>query len=101
MNFTPEQIEEIENLAGIGYSVRQLAMYFNLPPDELLSEYYDESSTFRYHYDRGTLLTMALMDSANVKLAIGGNQTAYLAVQKKLKETKYQQIKKNIFNGLG
>jgi hypothetical protein len=99
MKFTQEQIEEIEALAGVGYTVRQIAMYFNLPWDELQQEFNNPESTFRYHYDRGVLITRASVDMSNVTLAKKGNLTAAALIQKSLKISKYYQVKQEIFHG--
>lgn len=98
MKFTQEQIEEIEQLAGVGYTVRQIAMYFDINWGDLHAEYLISDSEFRYHFDRGILLTRAKIDISNVKLAQGGNMTAVALVNKALRSSKYQQLKQNIFN---
>lgn len=76
MEFTPEEHTDIERLAGAGYSIHKLAMYLDVPAAALLAEYADEESQFRYHYDRGIVLseaklTLQLQDSAEK-----GNLTA-------------------------
>ena len=42
MEFTPEQFEVIENLAGINYNIKQVAMYFDVSPQLLHNEYADK-----------------------------------------------------------
>ncbi|MDD4375074.1 MAG: hypothetical protein PHG67_14275 [Bacteroidales bacterium] len=64
MTFTDEQIKEIENLAGINYTVRQIAMYFDISAAMLQREYENPDSIFRYHYDRGRLVSQAKIDMA-------------------------------------
>ena len=76
MDFTPEQIENIELLAGINYTVTQIAMYLDIPAGELYRQFGQKDSTFRHHYDRGKLLGQAKVDMDLLKSAQGGNMTA-------------------------
>ena len=48
MEFTPEQINTIERLAGMNYTIRQVAMYFDINPDLLYLEYNNKESEFAY-----------------------------------------------------
>jgi hypothetical protein len=97
MVFTTEQIEEIEKLAGINYSVRQIAMYLGVDVNEMMTEYADEVSRFRYHYDRGALISQAQVDMSTVDAAKNGNITAQQRYDKRKKETTYQQLKEELF----
>lgn len=97
MQFTEEQLKEIENLAALNYSVRQVAMYFNLKISDLFDEYQDNDSAFRYHYDRGQLVAQAQIDAATLDSAKKGNITAALRYDKKARENKLSQAKNRIF----
>lgn len=97
MKFTDEQLKEIEQLAGINYSVRQIAMYFEFDKAELQKEFEDKESVFRYHYDRGQLIAQAEIDKATLESAKKGNITAQLRYDKKLKDLTIKQAKERIF----
>jgi hypothetical protein len=99
MNLTPEQIDELEKLAGLGYTFKQIALYFNFDYNDVIREYADTNSVFRHHYDRGLLISNALIDMKNLELAKTGNLTASAIIAKKLKDSKFQTIKDRIFNG--
>lgn len=97
MNFTDEQHKEIEQLAGLNYNIRQMAMYFEIDTDSLSEEFNNPNSMFRYHYDRGQLLAQAEIDKANLESAKKGNITAMQRYDKKTKETALRQAKERIF----
>ncbi|HBZ67587.1 MAG TPA: hypothetical protein DEO70_12185 [Bacteroidales bacterium] len=97
MEFSPEQLEELENLAGINYTIRQIALYFNVDYKLLLSFYSDEASWFRYHFDRGRLLTQAKVDMSTVQSAQGGNISAQQIFAKRRKEQEYTTLKEQLF----
>lgn len=97
MKFTDEQIKEIESLAGINYSVKQIAMYFDMDQKELQVEFEIPDSEFRYHYDRGQLIAQAEIDKANLESAKKGNITAQQRYDKKIRELRIKQAKERIF----
>lgn len=97
MKFTDEQIKEIESLAGINYSVKQIAMYFDMDQKELQSEFENTESEFRYHYDRGQLIAQAEIDKATLESAKKGNITAQQRYDKKIRELRIKQAKERIF----
>lgn len=76
MEFTPQQINDIERLAGAGYTIHKVAMYLDVPPRDLLAEYANEESVFRYHYDRGVVLSEAAVALKLQESAEKGNITA-------------------------
>jgi len=93
----PEQYREVENLAGLGYTIRQLSMYFNRDFQQLLLEYADENSPFRYHYDRGRLIARARVDMATLESAQKGNISAQQIFNKRSKEQQYKTLKEQLF----
>jgi len=97
MDFSAEQIHEIENLSGLNYSVRKIAMYLDIPVRELEKEYENLESKFRYHYERGQLLNQALIDNKLVENAKGGNITATQIYMKQAKENKLNNLKYELF----
>lgn len=97
MEFTAEQIESIEKLAGLNYTIRQLAMYFDIKPEKLYAEYEDENSEFRYHFDRGRLFNQALVDQKLFDDAKAGNLTATAIYKKTTKANKLANLKQQLF----
>lgn len=82
MIFTQEQIETIESLAGINYAVKQIAMYLGVPVKDLQNEFNDIDSKFRYHYNRGKLMSQAMVDMKLLESAKGSNLTAMQQLEK-------------------
>lgn len=48
-------IEVFEDLAGMNYSLQELAMYFDIPWSEFKKYFYSFGSVLKYHFDRGIL----------------------------------------------
>jgi len=97
MDFTPEQFETIEQLAGINYSIRQVAVYFDISVQFLLTEYEDKESEFTYHYDRGKLIANADVLIANMKEAMDKNSTAVQIYLKEQEKTRINNLKHELF----
>ena len=93
MNFTNEQTEEIEKLAGLNYTIKQIALYFAIDPNKLQKEFNDSDSTFRYHFDRGRLIAQAEIDMQTLILAKGGNITAMQRLDKIRKSKQFEIIR--------
>jgi ABC-type uncharacterized transport system ATPase subunit len=99
MTFTPEQIEEIESLAGINYTIKQMAMYFNIPVKDLQREFENKDSEFRFHYDRGQLVSQATIDMKVYESAKGGNTTAQQQIEKIRAARKFENIRDQLLYG--
>lgn len=99
MTFTDEQIKEIESLAGINYTVHQLAMYFDVSATELQREYKDITSTFRYHYDRGRLYSQAKRDMALQQSAEKENMTAIQQIERTRQARKFENERDMLIYG--
>jgi ABC-type uncharacterized transport system ATPase subunit len=99
MTFTAEQIEEIESLAGINYTIKQMAMYFNIPVNELQREFENKESSFRFHYDRGQLMAQAQVDMKVLESAKGGNMTAQQQIEKIRAARQFENIRDQLLYG--
>lgn len=99
MDFTDEQIEQIEKLAGINYTVRKIAMYLDIPARILQREFEDSESTFRYHYDRGRLVAQADVDMDLLNSAKTGNMTAKQQFEKIRQARHFENIRDQLVYG--
>jgi hypothetical protein len=72
-----EELEQLENLAGSGYSLEQIAMYLEVPKADFIAEYFDLDSLVNYHYQRGLLMVDAQAGMKLAENAKSGNITAY------------------------
>jgi predicted transglutaminase-like protease len=98
MEFTEEQIKIIEDLAGLNYMIRQVAMYLDLPVEDIYAEYQDPDSRFRYHYDRGQLFNKAVVGQKLLNDAKAGNLTASALFTKAAKQNRINNLKHELFN---
>lgn len=99
---TPEQFEELERLAGIGWSKRQIALYFEIHLTKFLHEYERHDlvpGTIRYHYDRGVLIFAAKVDTKLSAAAETGNLTAIQIYKKESLNNKLRDFKERLLNG--
>ena len=115
MDLTPEQLKTIEQLGGLHYSAKRVAMYMDLDRKEFLSEFHTnendpdyKSGNIRYHYDRGLLLAQTEVDKGTLKRARDGNLTSLAQFKKDVifqnfenaKNRKlYQEEKTKIYQG--
>jgi hypothetical protein len=97
MELTPVQYKEIEQLAAVNYSVKQIAMCLDVNLNAFLKEFNNPDSKIRYHYDRGLLITRAEIDKANLKRARDGNLTSIQQWKKDAHHQKIENIKKKVF----
>lgn len=94
MQWTDEQIETIEDLAGMGWVPEDIAKYFGIDEGQFMDEFHDDESTLRYHYDRGSLITKARVDRDNLRRAKDGNLTSLQMVEKKMRHRDLENYKK-------
>lgn len=97
MELTPQQYKDIEQLASLNYTVKQLAMYLDVDYKKFQVDFYDLDSKIRYHYDRGKLVTQAEIDKANLKRAKDGSLTSIQQWKKDANHQKLEAIKKQVF----
>ena len=96
---TPDHLQEIENLSGLGWNLSRIARYLDVSYAEIQKAYGLPDSLVKYHFMRGLDISQAKIDTALLATAKSGNLTASAIVNKKLLETKYQIRKQEIING--
>jgi hypothetical protein len=99
MTFTQEQIDSIEKLAGLNYTFKHIAMYLDVPLKDILDDYGDKESKFRYHYDRGKLLSQADIDQGALDSAKGGNITAMQQFERIRRARHFENIRDLLIYG--
>jgi hypothetical protein len=99
MTFTDEQIQEIEKLAGINYTIKQIAMYLDIKPGALQREFENRESEFRYHYDRGRLISQAKIDQALLDSATKSNLTAINQFEKIRNARHFENLRDQLIYG--
>lgn len=99
MDFTAEHYEQIELLAGIGYTLAQIARFFKINGNWVQHEYNREDSDLRFHYDRGVLLAHAETEMKLLESAKSGNLTAQAMFRKAVQEREFKTARDKCING--
>lgn len=96
LNLFPDQLLEVERLAGLAWGLSRIARYLGIPLNQFEYFFNQPDSELKYHYMRGLDISQAKIDMALLKEAETGNLTASAIMNKKLRETKYQIRKQQI-----
>lgn len=92
MQITEEERAEIEKLSALGYSHKDIAMYFDWDIVELRRELRNPESVVNYHYQRGKLIVKANSNIKMLEAAEKGNITAIQQLARSMKEKKYEDL---------
>lgn len=100
---TPEEFDDIEKLAGMGWNLKKIAMYLGCSYASF-QRHYDNCleivpGTIRYHYDRGIIIIQGSIDEKIISKASEGNLTAIQIYEKKQAENKIRDLKTDILHG--
>ncbi|WP_315056220.1 hypothetical protein [Chryseobacterium indoltheticum] len=99
VRLSQEQLEELEDLSGAGYCIEKIALYFDIPKKKMKTDYSQEDSWVRYHYDRGILLVDAKAGIELSKSASSGNVTAHQQMVKIRTSQRLEGLRKRIMYG--
>lgn len=95
-NLTDEEI--IEQLAGVGYGPREIALYLGTDVQYFLNQWKDPDSKIRKHYDRGILLVEASIATGMAQLATQDPAAAKQHLQ--INATRqFQTVKEKLLRG--
>ena len=92
-----ETVLELQRLSALGYSVRDMAMYFDFDYGQFKSEADNPDSEIAYNIKRGKLILRANVDMRISESAENGNITAVQQLAKSLREKNYNDL----LNSLG
>lgn len=92
-----ETIQELQRLSALGYSLRDMAMYFNFDYRQFKAEADDPDSEVAYNIKRGKLILKANVDMRTAESAENGNITAVQQLAKSMREKNYNDL----LNSLG
>lgn len=82
MKLTTDQLDEIESLAAIFYSIKEIALIMELPHVELMEEFRQEDSDVSKRYNKGFLTTDAEIRISEIGLAKRGSTPAQASAAK-------------------
>ena len=92
-----ETVLELQRLSALGYSVRDMAMYFDFDYGQFKTEADNPDSEIAYNIKRGKLILRANVDMRISESAENGNITAVQQLAKSLREKNYNDL----LNSLG
>lgn len=96
--FDMEQLEDLERLAALGYSVDEMAMYFNCPVDDFKHDAKTDGCTINYHIQRGKMTIKANAAMKLMQSAESGNITAAQQLAKQQKERDYKDLLTQLYD---
>lgn len=96
--FDSEQLDDLERLAALNYSIKEMALYFNCPLDDFTHDALTEGCTINYHISRGKLTVKANTSIKLMTSAESGNITALQQLSKLQKERDYQDLLKQLYD---
>lgn len=89
---TDDEKPELERLAALGYSVADMAMYFDRPLKEFKHDATTEGCVINYHIRRGKLIIKANASMKLMELAESGNLTATQQLAKITANNEYKDM---------
>ena len=89
---TAEQKSDIERLAALGYSIADMALYFDMDPKEFRHDAETEGCLVNYHIRRGKLIIKANAGMKLMELAENGNLTATQQLAKITAQMEYKDM---------
>ena len=97
--FPPEKKDELEDIAAIGYSNENVALYFGIKKHLFESELKNKNSRIKYHYERGILLNSATDAIEMMRASRDGNTTQGQRLDKLRYQVNFEQQKKKLIYG--
>jgi len=98
-HLSPDDYTNIEKLAAVNYSPRQIALFLVVNKKAFLQEYNNLESLVRHHYDKGQLQAKYEIDNAMLENATKGNITAVQIIDKHAEANNIETHKARIFYG--
>ena len=92
-----DTVAELQRLSALGYSLREMAMYFDYDYNQFKAEADNPDSEIAYNIKRGKLILRANVDMRISESAENGNITAVQQLAKSMREKNY----KDLLNSLG
>jgi len=100
MLILPEQLQEVEELAGINYGPREIAKYLDIPENGFLKAWAEPGSVINKAYHKGQLMAQAQIDLKLQESAKTGNLTAAQQWQKIKDARDFENVKTKLLEGL-
>lgn len=89
---TKEELQAVEDYAGQFFTPAEVALILNVPESEAMAMIYDSASEFMRHYNRGVLLTKAIIRKGIIEMAKNGSGSAQVTAIQMMKDFELQRI---------
>lgn len=97
--FTDEELGDIELMAGLNYTPRQIALYQGIDFKKFMQVFDDKNSSVRVAYERGQLHATFEVHKKQIENAKSGNITAAQIFLKESKEVEAKNTLKRVLYG--
>jgi len=96
-DLTDKDLDQLELMAGMNYTVRRIAIYFGLNLNECYEALKEPESEFKKRIDKGLVTYETKVDYANLKSAMDGSLTAIQQYENKKRLNKLNDMKHELF----
>lgn len=90
MKLSKEDLQSIEDFAGMLISIHDIAVILEKDVDDFISEYKDSDSSLYKAYMKGFLLTKASLNKSIIELASRNSSPAQTEALRMIKQITYQ-----------
>lgn len=95
-----ERISQLESLAGLGYSLEEIAMYFDVDKVFFVQSALDVTSKVYYHIKRGQMMAVANAEIALLAASNGGDVPSMDQLGKIRRNKNWESSRLDIFGGI-
>lgn len=96
MDLTDEELQQVEEFAGLCFSPEQIAIILERDEDNFLEEFKKKKSDLRKAYNKGSLMHEAQVRKSIFELAKSGSSSAQQDYIKLLNKRDTELIKKDV-----
>jgi hypothetical protein len=93
MNLNPEQLKEIENFAGLYFTIDEVAEIMELDKELIRELYSDKESDFYKSYKKGFLTSESKVRKCILDLALRNSSPAQDAIKKIARDARNKNLK--------
>ncbi len=93
MQLTAEKLQEVENFAGLYFTIDEISEILELDRDQVHQWYGDPESSFYKSYKKGFLLSEAKVRKCILDLALRNSSPAQDAVKKIARDTRNKNLR--------
>ena len=93
MTLSHEQLDEVENFAGLFFTIEEVAEILQLDKDKIIQAYNNPESEFYKLYKKGYLISESKIRKCILDLALRNSSPAQDAIKKIAKDTRNKNLR--------